>query len=53
MKGFKCCICGKDIDDDFGNNPIPIRVRGKCCDECNIAYVIPARIRRAVHKEGD
>ena len=50
-KGFQCCICGKQVDDDYGNNPIPVRVHGKCCDECNITYVIPARIRRAVFKE--
>ena len=35
----------------YGNNPIPVKPNGRCCDECNIDYVIPARIRRAVFKE--
>lgn len=50
-KGFKCCICGKQVDNDYGNNPIPVKPNGRCCDACNIDYVIPARIRRAVFKK--
>lgn len=50
-KGFKCCICGKQVDFGYGNNPIPVKPNGRCCDTCNLDYVIPARIRRAVFKK--
>lgn len=40
---FKCCLCGK-IVKGYGNNPRPLKDEGKCCDECNVKYVIPARI---------
>lgn len=39
-----CCICGKKIDG-YGNNPYPYKEEGRCCKECNIKYVIPARIK--------
>lgn len=38
----KCCICGKPIEG-YGNNAEPVK-KGKCCDECNISVVIPARL---------
>lgn len=37
-----CCIC-KRTYEGFGNNPYPLRTRGRCCDECN-EQVIIARI---------
>lgn len=37
-----CCIC-KRTYEGFGNNPYPLRMRGRCCDECN-EQVIIARI---------
>lgn len=42
---MKCCICGKEIKG-YGNNPyLVVKKDGKkCCDECNITKVIPARI---------
>lgn len=40
---MKCCICGKEFNG-FGNNPWPVKMEGKCCDECNGAHVIPARL---------
>lgn len=43
MKTQKCCICGKDFTE-WGNNPSPIKQDGVCCDHCNWAIVIPARI---------
>jgi hypothetical protein len=42
----KCVICGTEIEG-WGNNPSPIKNEGLCCDRCNNAIVIPARI--AVH----
>lgn len=41
---MKCCICGKEIPKDQGNNPWPVKDEGLCCDECNYQKVIPARI---------
>lgn len=40
---FICCICGEE-SLGFGNNPAPYKEEGKCCDSCNIKFVIPARI---------
>lgn len=37
-----CCICGKEFDG-YGNNAEPVKA-GKCCDDCNIKEVIPARL---------
>ena len=40
---FTCCICGKLIKGQYGNNPQPLKEDGKCCDECN-KEVIKARL---------
>jgi hypothetical protein len=39
-----CIICG-DPCYGYGNNPAPLRDEGSCCDECNMEYVIPARLK--------
>ena len=43
---MKCAICGNEINNEFGNNPWPVRTDGnaRCCDECNTSFVIPYRI---------
>lgn len=46
---MKCSICDKEIPVkeggwSQGNNAEPIN-SGRCCDECNMAVVIPARLR--------
>lgn len=47
---MKCCICHKELEKrvtyEAGNNPFPYVVTpgARCCDECNIKYVIPARM---------
>lgn len=39
-----CNICGRKFSG-YGNNPSPILPANfVCCDECNAAKVIPARI---------
>ncbi len=40
-----CCICGEPIEG-YGNNPEPYASadEGRCCDSCNIRFVIPARM---------
>ena len=44
---YKCVICGNEYEG-MGNNPTPIKEHGKCCDECNENYVLPARIKKAL-----
>lgn len=39
-----CCICGEPLDG-YGNNPQPYADDGRCCDGCNIKFVIPARLQ--------
>lgn len=51
---MKCCICGKEIKDKWGNNPygaldengkpIEFRDNDRCCDDCNMKHVIPGRL---------
>lgn len=41
-----CCICGRRYAG-FGNNADPVK-HGRCCDDCNIAIVIPARLARSI-----
>ena len=47
---MKCSICKEEIRVDpksgwnEGNNAEPINT-GRCCDECNLSAVIPARIQ--------
>jgi hypothetical protein len=40
-----CCICGEPIEG-YGNNPEPYMSadEGRCCDSCNVHFVIPARL---------
>ena len=52
-KKLLCVICGNKIMPllnekgvivwDQGNNAEPIK-SGRCCDECNMIFVIPARL---------
>lgn len=41
-KKFTCCLCGKKVAE-FGNNPYPLAGR-KCCNACDMKYVIPVRV---------
>ena len=38
-----CVICGETFEGD-GNNPEPVALQGKCCDACNIKFIIPAKL---------
>lgn len=38
----KCVICGNPFYG-FGNDPAPIKYIGRCCDDCNLLIVVPAR----------
>lgn len=48
---MKCCICGKEIVDGFGNNPWPVKDKGECCDLCNISIVLKARLNMLNNKK--
>lgn len=39
-----CSICGKEFTG-WGNNPWPVTEDGECCDDCNMYYVVPERMR--------
>ncbi len=28
----------------FGNNPAPVKLRGRCCHKCNHGVVVPLRL---------
>ena len=44
MEHIDCVVCGCMIPD-FGHNPDPLNEgKGRCCDSCNVKYVIPARV---------
>lgn len=51
MKIESCCLCGK-LFTGYGNNPWPLASNGcRCCDECNLNKVVPARIRLMNQKD--
>ena len=41
-----CCICGKECENEWGNNPWPINKNenARCCDKCNMSEVLSARL---------
>jgi hypothetical protein len=42
-----CCLCKKECENEFGNNPYPLVPDGRsarCCGDCNRKEVITARI---------
>lgn len=41
---YICCFCGRRFKDS-GNSPEPVQSEGRCCNDCNAAIVIPARIK--------
>jgi hypothetical protein len=42
-----CVLCGEELQDfgnyQEGNNPSPLAYIGRCCDECDLEKVLPAR----------
>jgi hypothetical protein len=43
-----CCICGEPVEG-YGNNPEPYMSadKGKCCDSCNLHFVVPMRLEQS------
>lgn len=50
-----CCFCGKECENEFGNNPYPVNKdeNARCCNDCNMSVVLPARIEALVATEED
>lgn len=46
----ECSICHLELDDEHGNNAEPVN-SGRCCNTCNMEYVIPKRIRLQFESE--
>lgn len=44
---YQCCICKKK-QFGYGNNPWPVCEDDelKCCDDCNLTYVLSARLEQ-------
>lgn len=55
-----CCLCGKECETKYGNNPAPLNgkpyelittsldeidMNDRCCNVCDDTKVIPARIK--------
>ena len=51
---MKCCICGKELTIKYPHNPWPVETEGGCCEECEMSYVLLARMRKLTpeNKEG-
>jgi len=52
MEKFICCLCDKEVEG-YVNDPSPIQTENEndeCCDECNLAKVVPARINLVILK---
>lgn len=47
-----CCICKKECENEWGNNPYPIvkDEKARCCNKCNETKVVPARIILSLKK---
>lgn len=54
---MKCSICDKEIPVkdggwDSGNNAQPVN-DGRCCDDCNMSVVIPARLHALSNRQDE
>jgi hypothetical protein len=36
---FTCCMC-KKLSRGWGNNPEPVKSKGRCCDDCNNTVIM-------------
>lgn len=44
MPKHTCCICQQEFVG-WGNNPAPLELEGRCCDYCNMTFVLPLRLQ--------
>ena len=47
---MECSICKGEVIDKFGHNAEPIN-SGRCCDICNVTFVIPFRVKQMFESE--
>lgn len=54
MEKFRCCLCGENFEG-LGNNPYPLSDEkdstSRCCDDCNVLFVVPARMNLLPKKQ--
>ena len=43
LKNQTCPICDKKFNG-WGNNPSPLNIDGKVCDDCNMSVIVPVRM---------
>jgi len=47
---LNCCLCG-DVLTNGGHSAYPVaKTHKRCCDDCNLMRVIPARLVQIVNK---
>lgn len=51
IKPGRCVIC-KLLFFGYGNNPAPVKKKGRCCNACDFTVVIPTRIKIAMNYRG-
>lgn len=51
-EGYICVFCN-DKFFDFGNNPSPIKCKGRCCNQCNWSVIIKKRLEMIVKDAED
>ena len=47
---MNCSICKNKINGKYGHNAQPIN-NGRCCDTCNLMYVVPTRMKQQFEME--
>lgn len=48
-----CCLCGAEIEWWESHNPHPVKQGedDRCCSQCNIMQVLPARAQEAKYQQ--
>lgn len=47
-----CCKCGQKCPEKESHNAWPLVEKGRCCSDCNLKYVIPARMKKLNETNG-
>jgi hypothetical protein len=58
---MRCVLCNYDIKGAvingeakvYGHNPAPLADEGRCCDQCNLTKVAPARFVLKIYAEAE
>lgn len=49
-KFYRCVFCHRS-GKDFGYNPEPVKQEGRCCNDCNLKIIIPARLKMSIKND--